>query len=345
MPTKPPHQVSSQESQNPDSPRSVGPHYAKQTQLPPRRHSADPAVPPIMQNKPNYRAANMQNEADLPSRQPNDPPIMRNKPNYRPAARIHDPNTRNEPNFIPTSPKKCETNPIYPPQDPNMRNEPNLPHHLQSTIYNIQSPGPISAGFGFFPDLGACKCAKQTQSGYHACPHCAKQTQFPYRPHLAGFPTPHCAKQTQFHKANCQNPTANSQKMRNEPNSRIPTVPPPPISAKRTQSLPGNYAKQTQSTVPPASRCPRSTQMRKTNPISIPPAPLMVENEPNLPSRQPNHPPLCKTNPIYHTTTLPIMRNKPNRRPPTIHYSLYTKFPRLSSRLTYQSPILTLMQQ
>ncbi len=59
-------------------------------------------------------------------------------------------------------------------------------------------------------------------------PNYAKRTQFPYRWRLAGFPRPKYAKPTQFHKAH--NP-----KMRNEPNSHTPSVPLPPISAKRTQ--------------------------------------------------------------------------------------------------------------
>jgi len=46
--------------------------------------------------------------------------------------------------------------------------------------------------------------------------------------------------------------------IRNEPNSRIPSVPPPHI-----------YAKRTQFTVPPASCRPYSTPIRKTNPIPV----------------------------------------------------------------------------
>ena len=96
---------------------------------------------------------------------------MRNEPNYR---SVHDPNAQNEPNSSPFQARHTGQRPVpmhigepnLPPQPPgttqNMRNEPNLPHphhpppqkyettpisvetpNIHSTIYNIQSLGPI----------------------------------------------------------------------------------------------------------------------------------------------------------------------------------------------------------
>ncbi len=135
----------------------------------------------------------------------------------------------------------------------------------------------------------------------------------------------------------------NTQKMRNEPNCRTPSVPPPPISAKRTQlpyrwrlagfSSPKN-TKRTQFTTTP-------TQLRETNPILAPtPAthdPIM-RNEPNFipphdqnPRNEPNsrvafrisprpNPNFYETNPIYPPpsfTPPPFPRNEPNLPHPT----------------------------
>ncbi len=116
-----------------------------------------------------------------------------------------------------------------------------------------------------------------------------------------------------YHPANMRNkPNStdrhhpNSQKMRNEPNSRIPTVPPPPVSAKQTQSVPT-----------PART---TTQERKTNPIHHPTAQTNETNpiaalRPNYSRFTTHYSLFYKTNPIpaYQLSRQPLFqRNKPN---------------------------------
>ena len=91
----------------------------------PIHHPASFTPPPFLRNEPNspYRWR----LASLPS-----PDYAKRTQSVRPPHAV-----------LPL----CETNPIstYPASRRPLfqRNEPNLPHHLQSTIYNIQSPGPI----------------------------------------------------------------------------------------------------------------------------------------------------------------------------------------------------------
>ena len=94
-------------------------------------------------------------------------PIMRNEPNL-PSRQLHTATvfakrTQFRPPTVPAPTQLCETNPISTYKLSSrplfQRNEPNLPHHRQSTIYNIQSPGPICTA----ADLWKTKNAKRTQ--------------------------------------------------------------------------------------------------------------------------------------------------------------------------------------
>ncbi len=102
MPTQPPHHVSSQESQNPDSPKVY------------------PGAPGICRN------AIMRNEPNLPYGHGMPCPYNTKRTQFQPGPR---PKCTKQTQFQPWrtcgGPKKCETNPITPPAK--MRNEPNLP--------------------------------------------------------------------------------------------------------------------------------------------------------------------------------------------------------------------------
>ncbi len=177
MPTKPPHHVSTQEFQNPHSHRSVRPNMRNEPNLL-YRH---PATTQEYETNPICSATKC----------PPTPHFSETNPIYRLATRATTQKHETNPIYNPAnsqSPtaKSCfyGTNPIYPypslPYDPKMRNKPNLGTHsvpppspapknakqtqspatnIHSTIYNIQSNGPISA-----PPLASCLYyAKQTQ--------------------------------------------------------------------------------------------------------------------------------------------------------------------------------------
>ena len=133
MPTQPPHHVSSQEFQNPDSafmryvqicetnpiPQGQQPKNTKRTQFPPRppthhpknakRTQSHKAHNPISQNEPNLLPGKYAKRTQFP---PGPRSKMRNEPN---PSMAHSQKMRNEPNLPTRSP--CPT--------PNNRNEPN----------------------------------------------------------------------------------------------------------------------------------------------------------------------------------------------------------------------------
>ncbi len=194
--------------------------------------------------------------------------------------------------------KRTQFTPPPPGPRPKMRNEPNLsPGHghsepgypdsakrTQSAGVRICGTNPIYTA----PDLWKTKNAKRTQ---FTVPLASRR--LPHTRHL-------CETNPIYHP-----PTGTASRdtpiMRNEANSIIPSVPPPPISAKRTQSPPGKNAKRTQSQ-PPRASCllPRASFLR---------------NEPNLPHHRQAHDKLCETNPIPAAGQPPNMRNEPNFTP------------------------------
>ncbi len=107
--------------------------------------------------------------------------------------------------------------------------------------------------------------------------------------------------------------------MRNKPNSRMPAVPPPHISAKRTQFtvLPtsrqlGPQPKFCETNpiyrtagVSPASPPPNFTKRTQFHPRGTP----NTQNELNLPHRHHHHDPKCETNPIYPIATIITTQN------------------------------------
>ena len=107
--------------------------------------------------------------------------------------------------------------------------------------------------------------------------------------------------------ANSQKPKAKSQQpnMRNEPNSRTPSVPPPPIYAKRTQFPPGQH--------------PKAKSQK-----------LLLQNEPNLHHAHPASHQKNETNPIYphaplftiHCSLLTILRKRTQFPTNNIHSTI-----------------------
>ncbi len=125
MPTQWPHQVSSQEFQNPDSP----PTYAHaNTRNEPKKTSPAPGGPPVFNPHGSGGYANSQkirNEPNSPYRAslaaPAHPRKMQNEPNLprRQLATLAEGQSRsigepNSPNAHHPPPKKIETNPIHP---------------------------------------------------------------------------------------------------------------------------------------------------------------------------------------------------------------------------------------
>ncbi len=134
--------------------------------------------------------------------------------------------------------------------------------------------------------------------------------------------------------------------MRNEPNSHIPGVPPPPVFAIRTQSTnpeppTTNYLRETN----PISRAPHPAhdQKMRNEPNFVPLATPKMQNEPNLhPANSRNEPnscissvpppqkcetnpiharQICETNPIYPPRARlhdPNSRNEANSRIPSV---------------------------
>ncbi len=119
----------------------------------------------------------------------------------------------------------------------------------------------------------------------------------------------------------CPAPTiTTNQKMQNEPNSRTPSVPPPPISAKRTQF--------------PHTKCPTAPHLCETNPIpahQVSHHPLFQRNEPNLPSRHAAHDPKNTKRTQFRIPHAPPTAEKRETNPisPPRHpdYAKRTQFP------------------
>ena len=108
MPTKPPHQVPSQESQNPHPPRSVGAYYTKRPQS---LHGPHPNCAKRTQLQPRRTCGNPKN-------------AKRTQSTVR--ARHAVPHLREtNPISTPATPRLCKTNPISTPTAPKMQNEPN----------------------------------------------------------------------------------------------------------------------------------------------------------------------------------------------------------------------------
>ena len=245
-------------------------------------------------------------------------PNMRNKPNLP---------SRHHPVGFTVS-KECETNPIYRTAGvspaspaPNIRNEPN--------------PAPILHGVPLQRRIGAGNepnCHPRVAS---RAPGCGAKRSGPKSRDLFNH---HRQRRFQTNK-----PTPTTQKMRNEPNPGTRSVPPPPISTKRTQFHPQRTCgrpknmKRTQFTAPPP---PRDPNIRNEPNFSH--GGLVEEqkmrNEPNLPyrpvplaSRRLFHPQKCETNPISSCgqpqlcETNPIS-GQPDERLKTIDWRLKTAF-------------------
>ncbi len=253
-------------------------------------------------------------------------------------------------------PKKCETNPIPAPPDlwktknakrtqfsvplasrrlfrtPITRNEPNFacptprqpPKNAKRTqSHKANSPKTPNKPNSSPPHDQKCKTNPISSRGM---PQIRETNPIYTRPKsetnpISAYPAsrhPKNAKRTQFTQANSQSPKANSQKMQNEPNFSIPSVPPPPISAKRTQFR------------PPTTR--PTTQKYETNPISA---------RPTAKSKQPTAK-KCETNPIsaYPASHHPLFwRNEPNLRLPQPRQgpknAKRTQFPTQAGNLPY----------
>ena len=243
MPTQPPHHVSSQKSQNPHPPRSVGPYYAKRTQFTPTatlshaKNAKRTQSPPAHDQKcetnpicPHGHPAPRKKYETNPIPGPMDK-ILRtddymlktafNKTNpipARPTANRQQPKAV----FMETNPKnnagRRPAAPIFNPHgsgghahEPKMRNEPNLPRVHHPPTQKIRNE----------PNLRPAK--KRNEPNSH----------IPGVPPLRSYPSI-TQNEPNF---TCPRP-ANNQKMRNEPNFACPTPRQPPKNAKRTQSPP-----------------------------------------------------------------------------------------------------------
>ncbi len=218
---------------------------------------------------------------------------------------------KNETNPIPPSQpptaKKCETNPIcphghpdyakrtqstVPARDPKIRNKPNLPLHARPTTKMRKTnpiPVPLASPRHYDPQK------MRNQPNPRLEPPNLQSTIY----NLQSLPSPN---------------------MRNEPNSRISSVPPPPVSAKQTQFTPPppspqpKYAKRTQ--FRPANSQQPTTKKYETNPISSPLVPHAYSLVPRFHETNPISGPkneilrtkdymlktaFNKTNPIYRT--------------------------------------------
>jgi hypothetical protein len=117
------------------------------------------------------------------------------------------------------------------------------------------SPGAPGNPIYHSATIGQTKNAKRTQSQRGQRPKCAKRTL--NITHAKGVPplylTPTEVGATPTAKKCKTNPISSrwlTQKMRNEPNPRIPPVPPTPISTKRTQFAPPYTIRNIQYTIP-----------------------------------------------------------------------------------------------
>ena len=184
---------------------------------------------------------------------------------------------------------------------------------------------------------------------------------FPYRWRLAGFPIPKHAKRTQFHKANRQKPTANSQKMRNEPNSTRPTAKSQQPPAKKCKTNPiyppppshrPKYAKRTQFTARPHPNYAKRTQFPYRWRLASFPMPKYVKTNPIT------SPLLIFSSPLLHYSPSPLLPFSPSpllpfspspllpfstTAPPIPHSAKRTQFPH--RRLNLQSTIYNIQSR
>ncbi len=223
MPIQPSHHVSSQEFQNPDSHRSVGANYAKRTQFP---HTKCPAAPDYAKRTQfpctgtACRAPKMRNEPNSPK--PTAKKCETNPIPARPTANRQQPTAKIcETNPITTAAdlwktKKCETNPICHPANSQKQTANSYFYetnpisvetpNLHSTIYNIQSLGPISTGFGL-PQGPIMRNEPNLPPRSHR-PTTQEYETNPISLYGHGMPCPKNAKQTQFHPPSCLMPLA-----------------------------------------------------------------------------------------------------------------------------------------
>ena len=124
------------------------------------------------------------------------------------------------------------------PHDPKMRNEPNLPsRHLCSTPFSAKrtqfshTTSPTTPLF--WQNEPNFRPFQANHAGRRSVPSIGK----PNLPHQHHPIYPIMQNEPNLHRAK----PVEDQKMQNEPNSRIPRVPPPPISAKRTQFTNAQY--------------------------------------------------------------------------------------------------------
>ncbi len=156
--------------------------------------------------------------------------------------------TQSPPHHPGRTPQKCETNPI------SVRARHAVPLQYETNpIYRTAGVSPASPS-----------------------PHYAKQTQFTLPAGiLPSKPPPKNAKRTQFPKANCQKPTANSQKMRNKPNSRtgtacrVPTMQNKPNSRTAGVSPAFRSPPSKQSGHPPVEDYPKRTQITPADVLDV----------------------------------------------------------------------------
>ncbi len=157
----------------------------------------------------------------------------------------------------------------------------NLPGHIMQNEPNLHRGGPVENQ----------KCKTNPISRATTAPTTKKYETNPIF-------VPDYAKRTQFPRTAGVSPAFPPGIPRNEPNSRIPGVPPPPVSAKRTQFT-------------PTPACP-TTQKYETNPITRTgdsrTAPT-TRNEPNFACPTPRqHPKNTKRTQF----SSPVMQNEPN---------------------------------
>ncbi len=291
MPNQPPHHVSSLPFRISSLP---APSLSRVSSISSFgfRISPDPSGR-IMQNEPNlphHRLAAQPKKAKRTQSTDRQHPKKRNEPNFRCSEQILTTNdcrlktAFNKTNPIPPRPTAnrqhpqaafCETNPIHAYQVSShpmfMRNEPNS-HVPPASPRHSDTP----------TDASNVLYAKRTQFLPGPRPKCAKRTQSPPSPPIYELRTtsyePEYAKQTQFHNPNNQKPTANSQKMRNEPNPHVPPAS-PRHSDTPTDASNVHYAKRTQFPY----RC---------QPTTLAEGQSRFIGEPNLP---PRHTPKCRS--------------------------------------------------
>ncbi len=162
---------------------------------------------------------------------------------------------------------------------PNMRNEPNLPPHIHSTIYNLQSLGPISAPHPAQP------------AGRRSVPMHIGEPNLSPAPSPTRWPkvSPDAHRGTQFPRQLSSRASGCGAK-RSSPKPRDL-----PKHHRRRRSQSTNYQQ------------PTTNQECETNPI--PPRRTCggpkIRNEPNPSTGTACRAPICETNPICPTSTIP----------------------------------------